>query len=119
VKIMIAEPSGWVNTYAATAMDDPTVAAEVGILASHAYSGTASFLTYSNVTDQHQWETEVSDFNPYDGSITSALTYATEIDQWITTAQVNAWFYWLLSAQFGFTDNEALTDVNGNVAKRA
>lgn len=118
-KIIIAESGKWTNAYASRAMNDPAVASEVGILASHSYDSSASLLRYSNVTTQHQWQTEVSDFKAYDGSIRSALDYATQIHQWLATARVNAWFYWELSAQSGYTDNEGLTDVKGNVAKRA
>jgi glucuronoarabinoxylan endo-1,4-beta-xylanase len=118
-KIMVAEPSSWENTYAATAMNDATVAADIGILAAHGYSGKAAPLSYANVTNQHQWETEVSDFEAYDGSIKSGLKYATEMHDWLTIARVNSWQYWLLSGQGDFTDNEGLTDVKGNLAKRA
>ena len=118
-KIMIAEPGTWVNTSAATAMNDAAVAADVGILASHGYFSSASLLSYSNVTSQHQWETEVSDFSTYDGTITSGLTYATEIQNWLATALVNSWNYWELTCTGGCTDNEGLTDSSGNIAKRA
>lgn len=118
-KIMIAEPSTWENTYATTAMNDATVAADIGILAGHGYRGGGALLSYSNITNQHRWQTEVSDFNTYDGSIASGLTYATMLHDWLTTARVNSWQYWLLTAQDGFTDNEALTDASGNIAKRA
>jgi glucuronoarabinoxylan endo-1,4-beta-xylanase len=82
-KVMIAEPGTWVNTYAATTMDDAAEAGDISILASHGYFSNASLLSYSNVTTQHKWETEVSDLKSYDESITSGLTYATEIHDWI------------------------------------
>jgi glucuronoarabinoxylan endo-1,4-beta-xylanase len=90
VKIMIAEPGSWTNAYDTMAMNDATVAGDIGILASHAYHSRASFLPYNNITNQHRWETETSDFSTYDGSITSGLAYATEIHNWLTTARVNA-----------------------------
>jgi glucuronoarabinoxylan endo-1,4-beta-xylanase len=95
------------------------VAADIGILAAHGYKGSGALLPYNNITNQHQWQTEVSDFDAYDGSIASGLKYATMLHDWLTTAQVNSWQYWLLTAQDGFTDNEALTDASGNLAKRA
>jgi glucuronoarabinoxylan endo-1,4-beta-xylanase len=119
VKIMVAEESDWGNSYSTTAMNDASVASDIAILASHAYGSSAAPLSWNNFTTQHVWETEVSDFNSYDGSITSGLTYATEISDWLSTANVNSWNYWLLSAARGFTDNEALTDVSNNIAKRA
>ena len=118
-KLVVAEPSSWQNTYASVAMRDARVAAEIGILAAHGYRSKATPLSYDNLTGQHQWQTEVSDFDIYDGSIGSALTYATMIHDWLTVARVNSWQYWLLTGQDDFPDNEGLTDVKGNIAKRA
>jgi glucuronoarabinoxylan endo-1,4-beta-xylanase len=118
-KIMIAEPGTWENTYATTAMNDAAVAAKVGILAAHGYGSRAARLFYNNTTNQHQWQTEVSDFRAYDGSIGSGLTYATILHDWLTIAGVNSWQYWLLSGQDQFTDNEGLAGPGGELATRA
>jgi glucuronoarabinoxylan endo-1,4-beta-xylanase len=118
-KIMVAEAGTWKNTYATTAMNDATVAADIDILAAHGYRSSAALLSYSNITKQHQWQTEVSDFNPYDGSIKSGLTYATMLHDWLTISRVSSWQYWLLSGQDEFTDNEGLAGPGGNLAKRA
>jgi glucuronoarabinoxylan endo-1,4-beta-xylanase len=117
-RIMIAEQVTWSNSVSTTAMNDGTVAPMIGILASHGYGGSATPLRWNNFTTQRVWETEVSDFAAYDGSITSGLTYATKIHNWLTAAQVNAWHYWLLSGA-AVTDNSGLTDHSNNLAKRA
>ncbi len=117
-RIMIAEQGTWSNTYSTTAMNDATVASMIGILASHGYREPATELHWNNFKTQQVWETEVSDFAAYDGSITSGLAYATELHNWLTTAQVNAWHYWLLSGA-AVTDNSGLTDHSNNLAKRA
>jgi glucuronoarabinoxylan endo-1,4-beta-xylanase len=121
VKIMIAEPGGWAQgpSFANTAMSDTAVAADVGILAAHQYDSAYAFSSYNNVTTQHQWETEVSDGNPYDGSMTSGLTYAQLIHNSLVTAKVNAWHFWLATDAAGRGDNEALTNSSMSVAKRA
>lgn len=122
VKIMVAEDSPWGINIAAGPMDDATTAADVGIVASHGYGVTQPTgpLSFQNGSGQHVWETEVSTYgDTYDGSITNALTWATEIHYYLTNAQVNYWGYWLLDANQGYTDNEALTDENSNIAKRA
>lgn len=122
VKIMVAEDSPWGINIAAGPMDDATTAADVGIVASHGYGVTepSGPLSFPNGSTQHVWETEVSTYgDSYDGSISNALTWATEIHYYLTNAQVNYWGYWLLDANQGYTDNEALTDENGNIAKRA
>ena len=119
VKIMIAEQSSWTNTLASVAMNDAATAAEVGILAAHAYGGRALRLPW-NMTTQHVWQTEVSDSNPYDGSIASGLIYATQIHNWLSRAWVNSWHYFDLALSPGDpNDNEALTDNALNIAKRA
>ena len=118
-KVMVAEQGTWENTYSTIAMNDATVAADVSILAAHGYRGKAVLLSYNNMTTQHRWQTEVSDFDPYDSSIKSGLAYATMIHDWLTLARVNSWQYWLLSGQDEFTDNEGLAGPGGQLAKRA
>jgi glucuronoarabinoxylan endo-1,4-beta-xylanase len=119
VKIMIAEQSDWSNSFSTTAMNDAAVAADIGILAAHGYRGCCNAaLSWNNLTMHRVWETEVSDNGSYDGSMTSALTYAREIHNSLTAANINAWHYWSLSG-ISFTDNEGLTDSGGNLAKRA
>jgi glucuronoarabinoxylan endo-1,4-beta-xylanase len=119
VKIVIAEQSHWDSSYSATAMNDSTVASDIGILAAHDYDGRGStHLSWNNFTTQHVWETEVSDSGTYDGSMTSGLAYAKEIHAALTEANVNSWHYWSLSG-ISFKDNEGLTDSSGHPAKRA
>jgi glucuronoarabinoxylan endo-1,4-beta-xylanase len=121
VKIMVAEDTPWGIHIAAGPMDDTTTAADIAIVASHGYAvpHPSGPLSFENDTGQHVWETEVSDSNAYDGTITSALNYASQIHYYLTNARVNYWGYWLLDGNGDFTDNEALTDKNGNIAKRA
>ena len=129
-KIVIAEQSSWEPrlrlwrdsfSYAADAMKDASVAAQVGILAAHNYdyrdpSGPPSM---PNFTAQRVWQTEVSTFENYDGSLTNALRWAQSIHAFLSTARVNAFHYWYLTAAPNKTDNEALTDLSGRVALRA
>ena len=121
VKIMVAEDTPWGVHVAAGAMNDATTAADVAIVASHGYAvpQPRGPLSFANDTGQHVWETEVSDNNPYDGTITSALNYASQIHYYLTDARVNYWGYWLLDANGDFTDNSALTDKYDHIAKRA
>jgi glucuronoarabinoxylan endo-1,4-beta-xylanase len=62
------------------------------------------------------WETEVSTFDSYDGSMANGLYWAGQIHSFLTYAQVNAWhFWWLIPTG---ADNEGLTDQSGKPAKR-
>jgi glucuronoarabinoxylan endo-1,4-beta-xylanase len=122
-KIMIAEESTWGSFgYARVAMSDPEVARLVGILAAHNYDGRnpSAPAGLPNATTQRFWQTEVSTFEKYDGSIGNALGWAEKIHYFLSTARVSAFHYWYLSgAPNHRTDNEALTDRAGNVALRA
>jgi glucuronoarabinoxylan endo-1,4-beta-xylanase len=114
-QIMLPESQNWNDPQglAATAMNDPSVAADVGIIADHDYGGGSGPQPGYGKT---HWETEVSTFDPYDGSITNAMYWARQFHLFMTSAQVNAYHYWWLVASG--TDNEGLTDQNGNAAKR-
>jgi glucuronoarabinoxylan endo-1,4-beta-xylanase len=94
-------------------MIDATSSNEVGILASHAYGSSASPV---NTYGKSLWETEVSSFESFDGSISNGLYWANQIHSFMTVAQANAWHYWWLVS--GNPDNEGLTDTNGIPAKR-
>jgi len=121
--IMIPEQGSWAFNLAATAFNDPTVAGEVGFIAGHAYFGSPGPTGLNNVTTQHIWMTEVSSQSgTYDGSISDALTDATEMHNYLTQAKINAWIWWFISDQLccgNGTDNSALTDFNGNIPLRA
>ena len=44
---------------------------------------------------------------------------ASQIHYYLTNARVNYWGYWLLDGNSDYSDNQALTDKNSNIAKRA
>ncbi|HXB59979.1 MAG TPA: hypothetical protein VNU95_10450 [Candidatus Acidoferrales bacterium] len=121
-KIMLPEDEHWETNYYLTAMSDPLVAADVGIVANHNYDGV-NFDTGATTPPaalpaygKSLWETEVSTGDAFDGSISNAIYWAGRIHQFLTGAQANAWHYWgLISLN---PDNEGLTDNAGNPAKR-
>jgi glucuronoarabinoxylan endo-1,4-beta-xylanase len=121
-RIMVPEESTWGSfPYARTIMDDPAVASLVGIVAAHNYdqldpSGPPAI---PNVTSQHVWQTEASTFDPYDGGMANAIVWARRIHFFLSSADVNAFHYWYLTASAGGKDNQALTDADGHVALRA
>ena len=114
-KILFAESASWgqSESYTATAMSDPAVSNLVGIIAAHDYDYICTPLDNGS---NPLWETEVSTFDPYDGSIANGLYWAGQIYDFLTIANVNAWHYWSLTP--GFSDNESLVDAYGNPAKR-
>ncbi len=120
-KIILAEDENWQTNYYYTAMNDPAVATNVGIIACHNYDGSppggipAALSKFAN-PNAALWETEVSTFGAFDGSINDALYWAGRIHLFMTVAQANAWHYWWLVDLNN--DNEGLTDNTGNPAKR-
>ena len=93
-------------------MNDPATSNLVGVLAAHDYDYTVAPV---NSGGKPLWETEVSTFDNFDGSMANGLYWAGQIHSFLTYAQVNAWHFWWL---IGGTDNEGLTDQFGNPAKR-
>jgi glucuronoarabinoxylan endo-1,4-beta-xylanase len=113
-KIMLPESaaSNDLSNLADTTMNDPSAAAYVGIVASHDYAspGTASPVSYTT-GNKPLWETEVSDFNGLDATMTSGLAYAVEIHQWMTQANAAAWLFWNYARDT--SDNETLIGSSG------
>ena len=131
-KIVLPESQNWTDPkpLASTALSDANVSPYVGIVADHNYvpNNLVGDLTTPAqlypASGKSTWETEVSQIGPggggntYDGSITNGVYWAWRIHLFMTAAQVNAWHYWWLIPSSGNTDNEGLTDISGNPAKR-
>jgi glucuronoarabinoxylan endo-1,4-beta-xylanase len=119
-KIMIAEESSWAIDLSSSAMADPKVAPEVGIIAAHGYGGKIKAYRTGRA---RLWQTEdSSQSSTYDGSMIDGMSWAVKIHDYLADANVNAWVWWFLTdmpRQGEGTDNAALTDINGNIPKRA
>lgn len=113
-QIMLAEEYDWDFALLPPTLNDPVTAPTIGIVAAHNYGGAVVPVDSQN---KALWETEVSTLDDFDGSITNALYWAGQIHAFMTVAEVNAWHYWWLIPIDGF-DNEGLTDMAGNPAKR-
>jgi glucuronoarabinoxylan endo-1,4-beta-xylanase len=122
-KILLPESASWSGntTLYTTAMNDTNVAPLVSIIADHNY------VQYNNVGDQTTpavipsygkalWETEVSTFDAFDGSIANAMYWAKRLHSFLTVPQLNAWHYWWLSASG--SSNEGLASSSDVLAKR-
>jgi len=122
-RIMVAEESTWSDDLASAAMADPVVAAQVGILAAHGYGGYGGRVQPLARKAPQVWQTEASSqSDTYDGSIADGIAWALKIHSFLNDAEVNAWLWWFLTdmpSQGEGTDNAALTDMNGNIPKRA
>ena len=122
-KIIVPESQNWSSNpglYTPT-LNDASAAAAVSIIANHDYvadntTGDTTTPAALSVSGKATWETEVSTFGSFDGSITDAVYWARRVHLYLTAAQANAWHYWWLIS--GNADNEGLTDTNGVPAKR-
>jgi glucuronoarabinoxylan endo-1,4-beta-xylanase len=120
-KIVMPESQNWTDPQglASLSMNDASVAPMVGIMADHNYVGDnnggdqstpAAIQGYGKAV----WETEVSTFNAFDGSIANGMYWAKRIHGFMTVAQANAWHFWWLSG----ANNEGLADSSDVLAKR-
>jgi glucuronoarabinoxylan endo-1,4-beta-xylanase len=119
IKIGIPEESSWKFDLMNRSMNDPAVAAKVGLILGHAY-GVKKPSYNPSTNGVAVWQTEVSSFKAYDGSMRDALTWAQYIHNYMSVS-VNAWMYWNLDCGPGYfnqKNNMCLTDQNGNTAKR-
>jgi glucuronoarabinoxylan endo-1,4-beta-xylanase len=120
-KIILPESESWISPEDLTgpAMNDPAVAADVGIIANHDYVadnsvGDQSVPVALPSYGKALWETEVALLSGSDPSIANGVYYAERIHLYLTRAQANAYHYWWLVA----TGNEGLLDTSAGPAKR-
>ncbi|HUA37136.1 MAG TPA: carbohydrate binding domain-containing protein [Candidatus Sulfopaludibacter sp.] len=96
-KIILPESQNWQDykNLAGPAMTDPSVAADVSIIADHNYDGAngpASLI--KNNYGKSLWETEVSQLGGETSDIGNGVYYAQRIYLFMTVAQASAWHYW-------------------------
>ncbi|HEY1789330.1 MAG TPA: hypothetical protein VGJ73_14315 [Verrucomicrobiae bacterium] len=121
-KIILPEDENWRTNLLVTAMSDPAVGPDVGIIACHNYDGSppentpVPLPTFTN-PNAATWETEVSLLSGNDVSMANAIYWAGRVHWFMTIAQANAWHYWWLMTEDG-TGNESLTDGNASPTKR-
>ncbi|MEY9910294.1 O-glycosyl hydrolase [Catenulispora sp. MAP12-49] len=112
--------TGWpkAGQYAAAIEADPTALADTAVATGHGYSGApTSPLPGWN---KQAWETEWSTFEGFstawdDGSDASGMTWAQNIQQGLTGANLSAYLYWWGSTTPSENgDNEGLLEINGS-----
>lgn len=120
-QIILPESESWSDPHglAASAMSDPAVAADVGIIADHDYvaDNSAGDQTVPAAIPSYGkalWETEVALLSGSDPSIANGVYFAQRVHLFMTQAQANAYHYWWLVA----SGNEGLLDTSAGPAKR-
>jgi glucuronoarabinoxylan endo-1,4-beta-xylanase len=114
-RVMLPELSGWSDDAAAATLADPATAKFVGVVNSHDYWGTLAPFLDARAANLPVWETEVSNLGTDDPSIQDGLQWAQNIHNCLVNAQVNAWHYWWLYANFSDTTGQSL--ISGDPTK--
>ena len=99
-KIIMGEQSSWRFNRVADTMNDPTTAAMVDILAAHPYSKPDGWASpYKGV--RPIWQTEHSIGKDDAHGISTALTQAVEIHNFMTQSEIQSWHAWNLGVIMG------------------
>jgi glucuronoarabinoxylan endo-1,4-beta-xylanase len=120
IKIAAPEEAEWTFDRLDATMKDPAVSQLVGLVQGHAYRTEKP----SGLPETHGrpvWQTEVSDYGKFDGSMDDGLRWARYIHNYMTIG-TNAWLFWSLDCgeQFYNKANDmCLTDHESHLAKRA
>ncbi len=94
-KIMVGEDSNWTESPALSLLNDATGVQYLDIVASHNYNNsTYNQLTTTKSKNKKIWETEVSNLNNNDRTMTDGLKWAIQIHDFMVNAEGNAWLYW-------------------------
>ncbi|MDP9002974.1 MAG: hypothetical protein M3O46_23020 [Myxococcota bacterium] len=112
-KIIAPETVGWgpdeLFAFGGTILGDPLASNDVGIIATHSYSGNPSAYPQVAQAGKELWQTEVYDQSKTaDPGMGSALRVALMMHTALVDASVNAWHYWWIYPRT--TDNGALWD---------
>jgi glucuronoarabinoxylan endo-1,4-beta-xylanase len=113
-QILLPEETSWNFELADNIFSDPSLAADVGIVAGHNYGGTPA--PVPQAAGKGLWETEVSSFETFDPGIGNALGWARNIHDFMTVAHAGAWHYWWIKSSGN--DNEGLLGPNWELTKR-
>lgn len=95
-RVLAPESADWssLNSFSDPILADSSARDSIGIVAAHAYGGTAREYPAVTSAGKEYWETEVS-YNSDEG-FPAAMFVAKMIHQNLTVAEVNAWHYWWL-----------------------
>jgi glucuronoarabinoxylan endo-1,4-beta-xylanase len=124
-EIACCDGEGWdtAQSYASGITNNTTANADESIISSHGYTGAPNF-ALTGTGSKHIWETEWATWEAWDtawddGSDASGFSWAQNVYNGITEANLSAFLYWW-GVSFGGTDNGFLiNDVNGTVTPSA
>ncbi|MBN1699144.1 MAG: hypothetical protein JW881_16615 [Spirochaetales bacterium] len=113
-KIIIGEDSNWTEEPARATLNDSTAAGYLDIVAAHNYNNS-NYNDFTNAKSKNKrvWETEVSNLNDNDASMTDGMKWAKQIHDFLTNAEGNSWCYWwTICYKVNPAKGEALININ-------
>lgn len=94
-KIIVGEDSNWTEEPARSILNDSVAVNYLDIVGSHNYNNSNyNPFTTTKSKNKKIWQTEVSNLNNNDRSITDGLRWARQIHDFLTNAEGNSWCYW-------------------------
>ncbi|MDC3412097.1 PxKF domain-containing protein [Aquibacillus sp. 3ASR75-11] len=96
-QVILGENSSFIEEPAIPVLKDPETRDGIDIVAAHAYGGDrGAYNTFplAKKYDKRIWQTETSNLGKNDPSIDDGVYWAKLIQNQMTNAEVNAWFYW-------------------------
>jgi glucuronoarabinoxylan endo-1,4-beta-xylanase len=121
--VACCDAEGWTDgeAYTQAVLGDPAAARYIGLITSHGYTAPP---TVPLTSQRHVWESEWANFSPWDpawddATAGSGFTWAQDIQTALTSADVDAFFYWWGAS--ASTANSGLVQVLGptiNLSKR-
>ncbi|MBN2440254.1 MAG: hypothetical protein JXJ04_02885 [Spirochaetales bacterium] len=95
VKIIIGEDSNWTEEPANATLNDSVAVQYLDIVGSHNY-GNSNYYALNNTKSKNKriWQTEVSNLNDNDTSMTDGMRWAKQIHDFLINAEGNSWCYW-------------------------
>jgi glucuronoarabinoxylan endo-1,4-beta-xylanase len=93
-KVIVGEPMRCTESLAIDSLNDSTAVKRTDIVGCHNYGSTYVAFPTTKSKGKGIWQTEISNLNGNDPSITDGLRWSKEVHDFMTVTQGNAWCYW-------------------------
>lgn len=93
-KVVMGEPMSCTESFAIDCLNDATALTRTDIVGCHNYGSSYTTFPTTKAKGKGIWQTEISDMNGNDTTITDGLKWSKQIFDFMTITQGNAWNYW-------------------------
>jgi glucuronoarabinoxylan endo-1,4-beta-xylanase len=112
-KFIVNESSNFSESLVVDALNNANSSSRIDIVGTHCYGSSPTVLTTTKSKGKRLWETEVSNLNNNDATITDGLSWARKVHDFMTVSEGNAFFYWW-GACYKTNNGEALIRMDMN-----